>query len=110
MTDLADRLGVSHSTLYNYFSSKRELVAALIDESVTVPGRIGRSWQEWLIDAAESLRALVAKTLQPDGQVRATAGAIPLVESIAAALLEAGFTPDQALDAHLHIEACCIGV
>jgi AcrR family transcriptional regulator len=111
MSGLAKRLGVRHSALYNYFPSKRDLVAALVEEharGVTLPPRDGGPWQEWLSAAYGAVRVFIAETLAAEGYVVSTPRNLVVHAAITETLLEAGFTPAQTWDAVLRMVGTCI--
>jgi AcrR family transcriptional regulator len=111
LPDLASRLGVTRSALYNYFPSKRDLVIALIEhlaDAVVVPPRDDRPWQEWIIDAAVAMRDFIERAYGPNG-TRASAATLPVAEAMTATLFEAGFTRAQARDLSWHLHSLYMG-
>jgi AcrR family transcriptional regulator len=108
---LATDLGVTPSALYRYFPSKEHLAQALREHRsalVPVPPRDERPWQDWLRDAAMSLRDYIACSLGPDGALPDDIAVHPLVSAIAETLDEAGFTPTQSFD--LYTQLCSFAV
>jgi AcrR family transcriptional regulator len=111
LPDLARRLGVTRSALYNYFPSKRELVLALVEHlagTVETPPRDGRPWQEWIVEAAVAMRDFIGRTFGPAG-TRASAATYPLAEEIPEVLREVGFTPEQTRDLCWHLHSLYVG-
>jgi AcrR family transcriptional regulator len=100
---VGSRLGVAHSTLYRYFSSRDALAAAAIDRcvgSVQWPER-GDDWREFLAATAwsywtlyEAHRGLALEV----STLRSTSEALVAITNRSAlALLESGFDADDAL-------------
>jgi TetR/AcrR family tetracycline transcriptional repressor len=115
---LAERLEIKAPTLYWHVRNKRELLdlmaAAIMGEAVEqqrVP-RPDQPWWEWLDERARVMRnALLAHR---DGALvvagnRPTVASLPGIERQLDALVEAGFTPRDALLSLLAISAYVIG-
>jgi AcrR family transcriptional regulator len=114
MPALAAALGVTHSAIYYYFSTRAELLAALANQAarrLEPPPREGRLWDDWLVEAALALRSLFLE--RPDIADVVSLGSVvhgaPFVEAIVSVMLEAGFTPEQAVDAVQLLSACSLG-
>jgi AcrR family transcriptional regulator len=114
MPALAAQLGVTHSAIYYYFPSRADLLAAMANQAaqrLAPPPRNGQEWDVWLIDAALALRELFIE--RPHiGDVVSLGGVAlgtPFVEAIVAVALDAGFTPEQAVDVVQLVSACSLG-
>ena len=114
MPALAARLGVTHSAIYYYFPTRADLVTAMAGQAMRrlePPPREGRPWDEWLVDAGLTLRTLFLE--RPHTGDVVSLGAVvqgaPFVEAIVTVMLEAGFTPEQAVDAVQLVSACSLG-
>jgi AcrR family transcriptional regulator len=101
MTSVAERLGVAMPALYYHVSSRDELlglVGARVFQGIDVPDV--EPWDEWLMAFARALRAcaqcnpslVTATPITAHGVV-----SVPLVESALTRLVDAGFTPKEAL-------------
>jgi AcrR family transcriptional regulator len=101
MTSVAERLGVAMPALYYHVSSRDELlglVGARVFQGIEVPGV--ELWDEWLMAFARALRACAQRNPSLVTATPITAHGVvnvPLVESALARLVEAGFTPKEAL-------------
>lgn len=116
---LGDRLGVAAPTLYWHVRSKRHLLD-LMAEAIVRSGAAGlpdtpsptEPWWEWLADRARALRRAIL--LHPDG-ARVVAGnrpppeAAPHIERTLSVLVEAGFSPPEALRCLLALTAYVSG-
>lgn len=103
---VANRLGVSAPTLYWHVKSKRHLLD-LMAEAIVAPARgernrplPGQDVCEWLAERARAMRA--ALLAHRDGALvcagnRPTAAAVPGIEAFLGLLVDAGFTPPEAL-------------
>lgn len=112
MPGLASRLGVTHAALYNYFPSKRELVAALVAEMADraqVPERDGRPWQEWVAQAADSMLALAREVDGISFAIPLELGGPALGLALVEVLLEAGLSPEETAELHYHLQALALG-
>jgi AcrR family transcriptional regulator len=116
MTRLAERLGVSAGTLYQYVADRDELVRLVIGERMRVlplPADTGQHWSQYLreyvailttmlsADPNEMVQVLgIESTLEPE---------LRLTETFYAALVARGFALDEAVDIHTQLSAIAIG-
>ena len=105
MRRLAEQLGVGTMTLYGHFRNKDELLAAVVDRGFADfedPGP-GGPWRERLTRHAEASRATLLRhpaLVQLRGRHTITRRqAFRVSEGAVAALLDAGFAPDEAAQA-----------
>lgn len=101
MRRLADALGVGTMTLYGYFSSKSELLDAVIDASVTDGGLTADgTWRDRVTTLARGMRAYLERhpslvqirLRQPMTRPRQ----FRVTEQVVAALVDAGLPRDEA--------------
>jgi TetR/AcrR family tetracycline transcriptional repressor len=116
---LATELGVQAPALYWHVRSKRDLLDAMADEIVAtaLPDGMreptpGQEWSDWLIERARAIRR--STLARRDGALvmmgnLPTAAALPGIERMVAALVDAGLAPDEALKAMLAIGTYTMG-
>ncbi|MFD4636025.1 TetR/AcrR family transcriptional regulator [Lentzea sp. NPDC058436] len=109
---LAASLGVTHAGIYHYFSSRAELMSAIVAHAsrrleVPPPG----PWEEWLVEAAFVLRGHFIEFASTADVVSVGTSLTfaPLAETMLQVLLEAGFTIRQAGDATELLGSCALG-
>lgn len=113
---LAERLGIKSASLYWHFKNKRDLLDAMAEAMLgnadeTIPGP-GLDWRDWLAREAKGFRkallshrdgALVHVGTRPEAQD------YPEQERAARFLVEAGFSPDDALRAQVAMSYFVVG-
>jgi AcrR family transcriptional regulator len=112
MAALAAQLGVSAPALYNYFSDRAELFAALAAEeraNVPIPPVGERSWQEWLADYACLVRdAMIDFDVRPGwAPAGFVAFSVRLSDACLGVLFDAGFDHETAVRYLRIIGGCC---
>jgi AcrR family transcriptional regulator len=116
MTRLAEELGVSTGTLYQYVADRAELVRLVIAERMRIlplPTDTGQHWSQYLreyisrvtdllsADTAVLIQALgIEATLEPE---------LRLTESFYAALVSRGFGLEEAVAIHAQVSAIAVG-
>lgn len=115
MRRVAEAFGVTPMSLYRYVHDKEELVDAVLDalmDRTPVP-RVGGTWQQrvrklmtWLEQELERYPDVLALRLQRPLLSR---GALTLTEAVMAALVDGGFSPEQAARAYRALFAYTFG-
>ena len=106
MRALAQRLGVTHSTLYGWVANRAELLdlisAVTVEKTIPTADPLDGDWRTWLADLAWQIRAELmsapghASRLADHRHHHDTAHD-RLHERVIEALTDAGLTPEQAL-------------
>ena len=103
MNAVAQRLDVKKASLYYYFSSKQELIAALATELVqdlVIPRADPAHWRRWLERAAVSLFDIFCANpvfLGLENYSQFARAVLPLQETAMETLEKAGFSADDVL-------------
>lgn len=112
---LADELGVTPMSLYWHVADKAELselVGQAVLAEVVLPERRG-TWTEQLRDVHRALFAVFRRHPNTTeilvGRARYGRGGLAAFERILAALLSAGFTPEEAFDAYQSLYLFTLG-
>jgi AcrR family transcriptional regulator len=116
MTRLAETLGVSTGTLYQYVADRDELIRLVIAErmrALPIPTDTGQHWAQYLREYVSRLAGLLAadpavlvqvlgieSTLEPE---------LRLAEAFYAALVARGFSLTEAVAIHAQVSAVAIG-
>jgi AcrR family transcriptional regulator len=113
---LAKHLDVGVTSIYWYFQRKDDLLNAMTDRALeryefTVPSIDASNWRESLRNHAQTMRKefqsnpILCDLILIRGRfsVQAAHGALQKIEHPVAALVEAGLTPEQALDTYAAI-------
>jgi TetR/AcrR family tetracycline transcriptional repressor len=115
MRRLADAVDAQAGALYRYFATKQDLLTAMAEQMLDGCGTVtgGQDWAETVTELAHRLRA--ALLAHRDG-ARVYAGTrsmgpntLGFAETAAAALIDAGFTPDDAARAMFAIVHFTVG-
>ena len=113
MPMLAKHLDVGVTSIYWYFRRKDDLLDAMTDRALerfefTVPSIDASNWRESLRDHAHTMRRQFRSDptlcdlllIRSQFGSRAALGALEKIEQPVAALVEAGLTPEQAVDTY----------
>ncbi|OHT21306.1 MULTISPECIES: TetR family transcriptional regulator [Edaphosphingomonas] len=116
MARVAEHLGVSISTLYQYVDNRDELLRLAIDHQLSVvdlPGDREQHWADYLIEYATSLRDVLASEPHLILQVMDGGGGIErelaLTERFVAVLVARGFTVAEAVATWRSVGAVTLG-
>ena len=112
MQALAESLHVTPAALYRYFPSKAELANALrshVASRICVPERDGRPWQQWVLAAAQALRAYARPDRIAGGLLHEDVAMYPLVEALAEVLADAGMSAQDSWSLYSHLCALALG-
>jgi AcrR family transcriptional regulator len=116
MTRLAERLGVSIGTLYQYVADRDELVRLVIGErmrALPLPEDTGQHWSQYLREYAAILTAMLSadpnQIVQVLGIESTLEPELRLTEAFFEALAARGFALDEAVDIHTQLSAIAVG-
>jgi AcrR family transcriptional regulator len=116
MTRLAERLGVSAGTLYQYVADRDELVRLVIGERMRVlplPADTGQHWSQYLREYAAILTAMLSadpnQIVQVLGIESTLEPELRLTEAFFEALAARGFALDEAVHIHTQLSAIAVG-
>jgi AcrR family transcriptional regulator len=117
MRKLAAELGVTPTTVYWWAGNREQLIALVIDaiySQVELPARSSDAeWDEQLFDLLDRLYAVLAahSTLVPvimNGVLAGPSG-LGIVDRFMTILLDAGFSPEEAIDVHAGVTFLVFG-
>jgi AcrR family transcriptional regulator len=116
MTRLAEVLGVSVGTLYQYVADRDELIRLVIGErlrSLPLPADTGQHWSRYLRDYAAILTAMLSADPSAMGQVLSIESTLEpelrLTEDFYAALVSRGFSLEEAVEIHSQLSVIAVG-
>jgi AcrR family transcriptional regulator len=116
MTKVADRLGVSAGTLYQYVADRDELVRLVVAarlKALPVPADVGQSWAEYLRDFVDDLTAALSKDtaalIQTLGIESTLEPELRLTEAFYEALTVRGFSLTEAISIHAQVSVIAMG-
>lgn len=114
MSAVAQRLGVTHASLYAYFPSRAALVAAVLldlGEQMDVPDPQALAWEDWVVAAGVQCRDHAKAHLAATGHLRSgglDAVLGPLMRSFIEVFAAEGFTSLATADAWGLFRGCCL--
>ena len=116
MTRVAETLGVSVGTLYQYVADRDELVRLVIEErlrTLPLPADTGQHWSQYLREYVSRLTALLSADIKSLIQVLGLESTLEpelrLTEAFYAALVARGFELDEAVAIHAQVSVIAIG-
>ena len=116
MTRLAETLGVSVGTLYQYVADRDELIRLVIGErmrTLPLPRDVGQHWSRYLREYVAILTAMLS--VAPDELVQVLGiestlePELRLTEAFYAALAARGFALEEAVDIHAQLSVIAVG-
>jgi AcrR family transcriptional regulator len=116
MTRLAERLGVSVGTLYQYVADRDELVRLVIGErmrALPLPEDTGQHWSQYLREYVAILTAMLSADPKEMVQVLGIESTLEpelrLTEAFYAALVRRGFALEDAVVIHTQLSVIAVG-
>jgi AcrR family transcriptional regulator len=116
MTRLAETLGVSVGTLYQYVADRDELIRLVVGErmrALPLPEDTGQHWSRYLREYVAILSTLLpadpGEMVQVLGIESALEPELRLTEAFYAALVARGFALEEAVDIHAQLSVIAVG-
>jgi len=117
MTRLAQTLGVSVGTLYQYVADRDELIRLVIGERMRtqpLPADAGQHWSQYLREYVALLTAKLSaapdELVQVLGIESTLEPELRLTEAFYAALTARGFALEEAVDIHTQLSVIAVGI